>query len=114
MKVRYHRGMRLLATALFVALAACGGAQGPGWPKSAGTERLGDAADDGGESLAPRVPSEVAAVESGGLAAPIARAPEAPATSTAPVVPDSATPPPADGTPQLIELTEEIIITDDL
>jgi len=110
--VRYHGAMRTLA-ALLVALAACGGSKGPAWPKSAGTERLGEATDDGGESLEPRVPSEVAAVEYGGLPQPSAK-PEVRATTAAPATPDAVAPTPAaDGTPQLIELTEEIIITDD-
>jgi hypothetical protein len=54
--------MRRVALLLFV--TACGAhATGPAWPKSAGTERVGEAADDGGESLAPRAPQAVAAVE---------------------------------------------------
>jgi len=36
---------------------------GPAWPRSAGTDIPKDWHDDGGESLDPRVPAEVAALE---------------------------------------------------
>ena len=114
--VRYHQAMRVvLASLVALGIAACGGAQKSAWPKSAGTERLGEPKDDGGESLEPRVPSEVAAVEAGGAPEPVVIKPEIKASAVTPgKAPDAVTPPPVvDGTPQIIELTEEIIITDD-
>jgi len=59
--------MRIGWVVVCAALAGgCGarGAEGPAWPRSAGTERVGSARDDGGESLQPKLPKEVAAVES--------------------------------------------------
>ena len=81
--------MRRVAILLFV--TACGArATGPAWPKSAGTERVGEAADDGGESLAPRAPQAVAAVE--GPATD-----DAPAPAAAPAPTAKPDPKPADG-----------------
>ena len=56
--------MRVVAVVLCAALTACGAhSSGPAWPRSAGTERVGVADDDGGESLQPRMSKEIAAVE---------------------------------------------------
>jgi hypothetical protein len=84
--------MRGLALLLFV--TACGArATGPAWPKSAGTERVGEATDDGGESLAPRAPQEAVAIEgpatedvpaAAPAAAPAAKPAAAPENTTAP------------------------------
>ena len=63
---RYPVGMRRVAALWLVGFCAgaCGArATGPAWPKSAGTERIGESADDGGESLAPHAPQAAAAVE---------------------------------------------------
>jgi hypothetical protein len=105
--------MLRLAALVAVALVGCGAAHGPTWPKSAGTARLGEATDDGGESLAPQVPSEVAAIEAGGEVEPEVVKPEVRTAVVAPAAPDAGAGPatPAQ-TPQLIELEEEIIITD--
>jgi hypothetical protein len=96
--------MRAFATSL-LALAACGAAPGPAWPKSAGLERMGEAAEDGGESLAPRVPSEIAAVEAGGAPEPVSAKPDARAAVGPPLATDTPTAAPAgDPIPQVIEL----------
>lgn len=59
--------MRIAGLLTVALLAACGGGKasssGPAWPKSAGWETPKDWKEDGGESLAPQVPDEVAAVE---------------------------------------------------
>jgi hypothetical protein len=108
--------MRRVALLLFVGFGAgaCGArATGPAWPKSAGTERIGDASEDGGESLAPRVAT--AAVVEG-------PAEEAPAPEAAPVAApkpdakptDGAAPAPAAGpdatTPVILDFEETIEI----
>jgi hypothetical protein len=55
----------LAAAAVAVVQSACGGRQGrdPAWPESAGSMVPDDWKDDGGESLEPDVPAEVAALE---------------------------------------------------
>jgi hypothetical protein len=90
-------------------LAACGGARdtGPAWPKPHASEI------DGGESLAPRQASSVAAIEEASDATPSAPAPAAPAAA-APAAASSAKPDkPADAPspkePDVLT-TEEIII----
>ena len=95
---------------IVVGLAACGhhaSSSGPAWPKQH------DAADDGGESLAPRVarPIEVAtpkvsdepkAIPTTPLAVPTVAAPAPGLTSPTPALPPLAQP------------TEETITTEDL
>jgi hypothetical protein len=55
----------LAAAAVAVVQGACGGRQGgdPAWPESAGSMVPDDWKEDGGESLEPDVPAEVAALE---------------------------------------------------
>jgi hypothetical protein len=61
------RFLVLVAAAAFAAVTAgaCGGRHGgdPAWPESAGSMVPDDWKDDGGESLEPDVPAEVAALE---------------------------------------------------
>jgi hypothetical protein len=107
--------MRRLALVTLV-LAACGAraSTGPAWPKSAGTERVGDADQDGGESLEPRVPQAVVAVEQSAdddapaapAAAPTAK-PADPAAGGAPAVTPTAGDP---ETPVMLDFEEEIVI----
>ena len=117
--MRYASGMRRLAGLAFL-LAACGahGAAGPAWPKSAGTERIGEAADDGGESLAPREPAAVAAIEASdaddapaAASAPTAAKPtaSAPGGAAAPTTQPAQDP----DVPVMLDFEEEIIITPD-
>jgi hypothetical protein len=104
----------LIAVGISGALAGCGGAaaeRGPAWPKAAASET------DGGESLAPRLPSSVAAIEeavdatSGAGAAPT----KEPGAATAPPVaapgarPDRPAETPAPKAPDILT-TEDIII----
>jgi hypothetical protein len=98
-----------LAGVLALALAACGGSRerGPAWPKPSPSET------DGGESLAPRQASSVAAIEESDDEAPSDATPSAPAptapaaATTAPAVKPAETPPPSEPDPLT---TEEIII----
>jgi len=100
-----------------VLLAACGAraTTGPAWPKSAGDHRVGEAEDDGGQSLEPRVPQAVVAIEQSAdddaAAAPAAPAPAAkPAENGGGAAP--ATPPATgdDQPPVMLDFEEEIII----
>lgn len=108
--------MRRLAAVLIVLSAACGArtSTGPAWPKSAGSERIGEADDDGGQSLEPRVPQAVAAVEqSADDTAPAAAPPAAPAAKPAEAggATPAATPPPSDSEqPVMLDFEEEIVI----
>ena len=56
---------RFLVLALLVACGKPAASSGPAWPKSAGWEPVEDWKEDGGESIEPQVPEEVAAVEHG-------------------------------------------------
>src|SRR4051812_5058323 len=97
-----------LAGVLVGMLAACGGARetGPAWPKLHAHEA------DGGESLAPRQASSVAAIEEAGDATPARAAPAAPAAAPA-AAPSAKADKPADAPaprePDVLT-TEEIII----
>jgi hypothetical protein len=114
--MRYALAMRRFAFLVLVAGCGAHGATGPAWPKSAGTERVGEAKDDGGESLAPRQPAAVAAIESSGDDDAPAAAPAPteikPAVSAAVggVAPTDAKPADPD-TPVMLDFEEEIIIT---
>ena len=101
-----------LAGVLVGMLVACGGSRdrGPAWPKPSPSET------DGGESLAPRQPSAVAAIEEAGDATPSAPAPSPAASSAAtpaaapaarPDRPASEAPPPRE--PEIL-ITDELII----
>jgi len=98
-----------LVGVLVAMLAACGGAtsRGPAWPQLHAREA------DGGESLAPRQASSVAAIEEAVDVTSSAAAPAAPAAA-APASPSSARPDrPADAPPPRepdILTTEDIII----
>ena len=93
---------------LAVTPTGCGRAadRGPAWPKPAASET------DGGESLAPRQASSVAAIEESGEATPSVAVP-APAAAGPTVTPAAAaarpaeTPPPKEPDPLMVE---EIII----
>lgn len=109
--------MRRFAAVLIVLVAACGARTGadPAWPKSAGTERIGEASDDGGQSLDPRVPQAVAAIEqSADDSAPAATAAPAPAAKPADATgagAPAATPTPGDPEqPVMLDFEEEIVI----
>jgi hypothetical protein len=60
------RGRLTVTLLLLTGLGACGGASnsGPAWPKSAGTVTPDTWEEDGGESIEPRVASDVTAIES--------------------------------------------------
>jgi hypothetical protein len=107
--------MRRLAVLLTLVAAACGAraGSGPAWPKSAGTDRQGDAAADGGESLQPRLPSAVAAIEASSdtddavvPAAPVVAKPVEAGGGAAP----AATAPADADTPVMLDFEEEIVI----
>jgi hypothetical protein len=90
-------------------LAACGGVResGPAWPKPHASET------DGGESLAPRQASSVAAIEEASDATPSAPAPVAPAAAAPAAAPGAKPDRPADAPPPKepdVFTTEEIII----
>lgn len=102
----------VLAGVLVSLLAACGGSRdrGPAWPK------LHESETDGGESLAPRQQSSVAAIEDADDATPAADAPAAPASAAAapaaapagkPDKPAADAPPPKE--PDVLT-TEDVII----
>jgi len=104
--------IRLAALGVLVGmLVACGGSRerGPAWPK------LHEAETDGGESLAPRQSSPVAAIEEAGDATPAAAPPSTPPASASPSAPAArpdrpateSPPPPRE--PEILT-TEEIII----
>lgn len=102
----------VIAVGISGALAGCGGAaeRGPAWPKAAASET------DGGESLAPRLPSSVAAIEeavdatSGAGEAPKAPGAAVPPPAAAPGVrPDKPAETPAPKEPDILT-TEDIII----
>jgi hypothetical protein len=108
--------MRRVAILLSIGFCtACGAhATGPAWPKSAGVERVGEAKDDGGESLAPRVPTAAVAVEGPAVednVAPVAAAapaakPAAPADGAAPAAPTATDP----NAPIILDFEETIEI----
>lgn len=117
--MRYAGGTMRRLSALLLFVSACAAhASGPAWPKSAGTARVGDADDDGGESLAPRAPSAVVAVEQSvadddpvlPVAAPVAK-PADPAGGGATAPTTQPTPDPDQ--PVMLDFEEEIIIGPD-
>lgn len=91
-------------------LAGCGGApeRAPAWPKPSPSET------DGGESLAPRQPSSVAAIEEAGDATPAAAAAPATAAGATPAAAPAKADKPAAEAPSPREpdvlTTEDIII----
>jgi hypothetical protein len=90
-------------------LVGCGGApeRGPAWPKASPSET------DGGESLAPRQPSSVAAIEEAGDATPSAAPPASAAAAAPAAAPARADKPAAESPPPRepdVLTTEDIII----
>jgi hypothetical protein len=114
----------LVGVVVAALVGACGGkdGQGPAWPKSAGRVEV-DPEKDGGESLEPRHPSHIAAVERAEDRTPVidetveVKAPDADKPKDAPAKEDEAkekpaSPPAGEGTIEVIEIKPEDIQLD--
>jgi hypothetical protein len=106
-----------LAVAASIPSAGCGGrkASGPAWPESAGSMVPDDWKEDGGESLEPDAPAEVAALETAEeveaeevdeIAEAVVDEPAAAAPAAAPATEDT----PVETAPDEIFVEEEIVI----
>jgi hypothetical protein len=107
----------LAIAAVGIPTIGCGGRQasGPAWPESAGSMVPDDWKEDGGESLEPDAPAEVAALETAEeveaeevdeVAEAVVDEPAQAAPSAAPAAEDT----PAETAPDEIFVEEEIVI----